>query len=65
MPVILHVEPQAVSGNIHMNLTLVTFETGDKVARGQGMRDLSLRATCALSHVRVTYIKIKYAYEMS
>lgn len=51
MPVILHVEPQAVSGNIHMNLTLVTFENGDKVARGQGMRDLSLRATCALSHV--------------
>lgn len=45
MPVILHVEPQAVSGNTHMNLTLVTSETGDEVAKGQGMRDFSLRAT--------------------
>ena len=39
---ILHVEPQTVSGNIHMNLTLVTSDTGHKVASGQGMRDFSL-----------------------
>jgi hypothetical protein len=45
MPVTLHVEPQAVSGNTHMNLTLVTSETGDEAARGQGRRDFALRAT--------------------